>query len=153
MDPEKGLEEEIKVQILSVGSVCNCLISLFTLVSLGFIVFQVTSQSQINLFTALIHTIFTFSVQRLSKTGSPVDRTARLHGRVLNLCGAVHIGLIPLHLGLHLPQSGVRLPIWHPARAGGSSRGSRNRHYVRPLCYSNVFCRICYSKTLSQCHS
>jgi uncharacterized membrane protein YdjX (TVP38/TMEM64 family) len=42
MDPEKGLEEEIKVQILSVGSVCNCLISLFTLVSLGFIVFQVT---------------------------------------------------------------------------------------------------------------
>lgn len=41
MDPEKGLEEEIKVQILSVGSVCNCLFSLLMLVSLGFIVFQV----------------------------------------------------------------------------------------------------------------
>ncbi|XP_059469164.1 transmembrane protein 64 [Neocloeon triangulifer] len=40
-DPEKqGVEEDIKVQILSVGSVCNCLISALALVSLGFIVYQ-----------------------------------------------------------------------------------------------------------------
>ncbi|XP_065349825.1 transmembrane protein 64 [Cloeon dipterum] len=40
MDAEKGLEEDIKVQILSVGSICNCLISALALVSLVFVVFQ-----------------------------------------------------------------------------------------------------------------
>lgn len=42
MDAERGsiTEDDIKIQILSSGSICNCIISCLTLASLGFIFFE-----------------------------------------------------------------------------------------------------------------
>jgi protein maelstrom len=40
MDVERSSDEEIKIHLLSSGSICNCIFSCLTLASLGFIVFE-----------------------------------------------------------------------------------------------------------------